>query len=273
MTYHSRLSHSLLLATPLLMATGLLVAVLWAGAAMRERMATIGDGIDEFSLRAGGILDTVIPSDTQGWLASVAIFVAAWLIIATIRKLRGPVGGSGDAGALTSYTVRRTLVSLGLRQAATAWGTVRDSKNAQPLPLATVRLVSSDGAVMDSCVADQNGRYGFRMAYDEVLSRGYRARLEVRKSGYYPRSAPREVPLSAGMYAGADLAMDRVRALPSATSAHSGPAARIAGTAAFWVGVVAVPMRFVSDSSLPNALILGVFLAATIVRATWLRHA
>jgi hypothetical protein len=283
MTGHTKMSHSVSLATPLIVATAFVVGALFLGVAVIEPIlindpyasplaAMLGEGVDEFSLRAGSILGTAVPSDAQGWIASVAVFVTVWSVIRVIRQLRGPVGGSGDIGALTGYTIRHTMVSLGLRESATAWGTVRDSRGGGPLPLATVRLVGSDGTVMDVSTADHHGRYGFRMPYESIILRGYRARLETRKSGYYPAGGSSGLPVLAGAYNGLDVAMDRARGFVSVASRPAGPLGRIAGTSAFWAGVLGGPFNSVSAPSLSSMLLLGAFLGAALIRAVWLRH-
>ncbi len=234
-------------------------------------VATIGDGVDEFSSKAGAVLDAVIPTDVGGWVASIAVFVTIWSVIKVIRELRGPMRGPGDAGSLTSHIASTTMVALGVRSPAVPWGTVRDAATGHPLPLARVHLVGADGAVLDACVADPMGRYGFRLGHAALVSHGYRARLEPRKSGYYP-SGPGWIPMTAGAHHGIDIVMDRAGEgpVPIHVASHS-RLGDTAGVVAFWLGVLLVPLAFLQNPDLLHGMMFAAFVGAGVVRATW-RH-
>jgi hypothetical protein len=198
--------------------------------------------------------------------------VTVWSVIKTIRALRGPMGGAGDAGRLVSYGVRRAAIAVGVRSPSVVWGVVREVGTGRPLPLAKVTLAGLDGSVMEACVSDPHGRYGFRLPYTEAVVRGYRGRLEVRKSGYYPADAGRKLAMLAGDHPGIDLAMDPVSGTMPLVERSAEPLSRMAGTAAFWTGIVVVPFAFLQAPGLESALLLAAFSAAAVVRAVWLKH-
>ena len=238
----------------------------------RPLIAIMGDGLDALTASIGSYVKFFIPSNFGGWILVVAVFVTVWSVIKAIRALRGPVGGAGDAGRLVSYGMRRTAIAAGLCPQSVVWGVVRETGTGRPLPLAAVTLASPDGSVMDTCVSDPHGRYGFRLPYAETVARGYRGRLEVRKSGYYPAGIGRELALLAGEHPGVDLSMDVAGRTAPTHAPAVGPLSRIAGTAAFWTGVVVVPMAFLRAPGVGSALLLTAFCAAVIVRAVWSRH-
>jgi hypothetical protein len=283
MTMHTRISHNLTLSVPFVALLAVFVAIGAFGMFVLDPLvtndpqaapvvATIGDGVDEFTLRTGNIFEGVVPNDAGGWIAAIAIFVTIWSVIKVIRELRGPVGGSHDAGALTSHVANTTMVALGIRSPGISWGIVRDATSGHPLPLARVRLVGIDGIVLGSCVADRTGRYGFNIGYAALVQHGYHARLEPQKSGYYPSSSGR-IPLMAGAHHGLDVMMDRAGDGP--VPVHAGTSRSHMGSLVdglmFWFGVLLVPLAFLQDPDMLHGLIFAMFIGVAAVRATW-RH-
>lgn len=287
MTMHSHFSHSMTLARPLFVLVGVVAIVGLVGFSVVDPLVTddphaapvvaaVGAGIDEFSLQARPVFEEFIPAGFGGWILAAALFVTAWSILALIRALRARAARPRDVGTLIRQVVRRTSITLGARSPDVPWGIVRDAQTGDPIVLAMVQLTDADGAVLDSCVSDARGQYGFQLSYASVVGRGYRVALQSRKSGYYfppagshhYRGGQLLLAVSANQVHPCDLAMDCIEAAPR-MRIQSSHLWNWLSTLAFWAGVVLVPLAFLQEPNLLRSLIFGVFVSVGVVRASW----
>lgn len=269
--YHARS------ATPLFAFTSLMVAFLalsraWnqlASATMSTGiLGALGEGVDEFHLRVGAIGAQLLPrfSDAQQWIASVAVIATAISVVAAVRQLMKWIHGPGDAVALTQHAARRAADVAGVSATRVRWGVVYDAETHAPLPLARVHILDARGSVIARTIADTHGSYGFRISSDDILFHGGVGGVLAHKSGYHHDALLH--PQTAGtVVRNSDIPMTRFASVHNQPSGDERIVTRMIRSAAFWSGVLTVPMVYVASPSLIGAVLVALFGFSAIVRA------
>lgn len=210
-------------------------------------------------------------------LASVVVLLAS--TSAVVIPMLGP--GTG------AFVYQWFMAAVGfLPKRKKVWGTVYDARTKRPIPFARVQLLDRNKRVLETRVADKNGRYGFLTMPESLSSKDIQAYLEISHHDYaFPSKTPISVDklVYGNLYYGElltisekelinfDVPMDPLRppktpfvlASPSITLGIS--VAAIAD-ASFWLGLVVVPLNFILQ---PNPFSFGVlclFLGAASLR-------
>lgn len=223
---------------------------------------TLGDGLDEFSMLMGASVGALFAGIAQYavWVAMIAFIATAITVMSAVRQLSHWVHGPSDIGALVRRGIARARHCVGISSPLVVWGVVHDAHSGHPLPLATVSLLDGYGSIIASSVADTAGRYGFHapVQYAHAV-----AGLLVHKDGYFFSKKVFPVP-DGNPSAYADIPMERLHGISEKPQIVL---ARYGENLAFWSGVVALPIAYLSASSAGATLLAALFGCAAIVRA------
>ncbi len=250
----SYLKHQLTLAMPLIGFVVLIVGVaLVADMGMKLSSplraasgitATLGEGVDAFatSLEPLRVWVTQRSQDANTWITLAALAATAISVVSALRLLSETIQGPKDAGALVKHVVQQAAQSTGVTATHIAWGTVRDARTGRPVPLARVSVMDERGWAVATSVADMDGRYGFHSASGAILTSRGISGLRVQHDGYHDYRV--SVPVSTGPNISVHIELLPKPHMP--VSVAPSRVARTLSAAAFWTGVIAVPMMYLA---------------------------
>ena len=184
------------------------------------------------------------------------------------------------------------LEIIGIRKRAKPWGTVYDAFTKKPIPFAKVKLMDEHSRVLETKIADKEGRFGFLVSAQTLTEEGVKIQLSAEKKGYrFPSgrvTPPKDTILYDNVYVGGikviqtkeaanfDLPLD-----PEKTELKEvikAPArkmhnflARLADIG-FWFGLVTAPLAYLSDPNLFSFIILILFLVLAFFRVFGLKE-
>src|SRR5512143_3625903 len=145
--------------------------------------------------RSGGILD-IVPgwaapalealtnalSGSAGTIGQISVAssvaVAASAAIAVL-----PILGSSGAGAFMWQGLMAMLGLLPKRKKV--WGTVYDANTKRPIPFAKVQLLDRNKRVLETRIADKEGRYGFLTTPESLLAQNMQILILAGSNGYH----------------------------------------------------------------------------------------
>lgn len=166
------------------------------------------------------------------------------------------------------------------------WGTVYDSSTKRPIPYARVQLLDRNHRVLETRIADRDGRYGFLATPESLRNQNIQILILPSVSGYlFPSHTPATVDsfVYSNLYYGNvisvdqetlinfDIPMDPVKAphtalTPVAPSIVLGASVAAIADAGFWLGVIMVPLAFALAPSSFMFATLCVFIGTASLR-------
>ncbi len=184
------------------------------------------------------------------------------------------------------------LEIIGIRKRAKPWGTVYDAFTKKPIPFAKVKLMDEHSRVLETKIADKEGRFGFLVSAQTLTEEGVKIQLSAEKKGYrFPSgrvTPPKDTILYDNVYVGGikviqtkeaanfDLPLDPEKT--ELKEAIKAPArkmhnflARLADVG-FWFGLVTAPLAYLSDPNLFSFIILILFLVLAFFRVFGLKE-
>ena len=184
------------------------------------------------------------------------------------------------------------LEIIGIRKRAKPWGTVYDAFTKKPIPFAKVKLMDEHSRVLETKIADKEGRFGFLVSAQTLTEEGVKIQLSAEKKGYrFPSgrvTPPKDTILYDNVYVGGikviqtkeaanfDLPLDPEKT--ELKEAIKAPArkmhnflARLADIG-FWFGLVTAPLAYLSDPNLFSFIILILFLVLAFFRVFGLKE-
>lgn len=184
------------------------------------------------------------------------------------------------------------LELIGIKKRSKPWGTVYDSLTKRPLPFSKVKLMDQHSRVLETKIADKEGRYGFLISPESLTGEGLEIQIMAEKRGYsFPSkkvSPPHDTILYENVYTGGivkiqtasaanfDLPMDPLKV--TAKELAKIPKMKLHNTftriadIGFWVGLVTAPLSFIADPNLFSFAVLVVFLILAFFRIFGLRE-
>jgi hypothetical protein len=236
-------------------------------------MGVLGEGVDEFGTRVGVVSADIAPlfSSANNWMAAAALAATAISVVSAVRQLAEWIHGPGDAVAFTKHIADRTKSAIGTTATPVRWGVVHDAHTRQPLPFARVCMLDADGRTIARSVADRHGNYGFHLSVNDMAERGEVGGIEVYKDGYYHHAQMRAVTAGATV-SSPDIPMVRLASAVTDEPYVAGRGMRVARAAAFWGGVLTVPMAYLAAPSPAGAVLVALFGFSAIVRAVGIRR-
>ena len=189
-------------------------------------------------------------------LASVVIMVAS--TSAAIIPLLGPGAGS------FVYQWFMGVIGL-LPERKKTWGTIYDANTKRPIAFAKVQLLDRNKRVLETRIADKNGRYGFLTTPESLLAQNVQIYILLSHNAYaFPSKTLASVDklIYGNLYYGElitisekelinfDIPMDPLKpsraplVLTSPSIALGASVAAIAD-ASLWLGLVMVPLNFI----------------------------
>jgi hypothetical protein len=280
----SKLAHNFRLGLPI-MVIALLCAMASIAVVDGSQLALLNQPASMFMVVVGSAADQVYhsvwpltnfmqraaqESDILSLIALVATLISLLAVLVHFFKA---IRGSGDAvGFVASLLDRIRLVSW----RNTPWGIVRDIDTGHPLPFTRIGLLANDGSVIAQTVANSAGRFGFPIPLRQAFMNGYS--LEAKKSGHYfpPSRARRSASLA--NYCGGNLPRiatilpERMDLLleakhePADDNHALHGAVRMAGTVAFWVSMLTVPMAAIVAPNAMTSILIGGLAVSMLTR-------
>jgi hypothetical protein len=196
--------------------------------------------------------------------SAVAVIVSA---IATIVPLIGP--------GLAAFTWQSFMGAMGiLPRRKKVWGTVYDANTKRPIPYAKVQLLDRNRRVLETRIADKDGRYGFLTTPESLQAQNVQIAIAPNASGYtFPSRVPPSIDTFVynNLYYGDvitvnektlinfDVPMDPIRPshaplLMKSPSIALGASVALFADAGFWLGLIMVPLSFILN---PNPFTFG----------------
>lgn len=154
------------------------------------------------------------------------------------------------------------------------WGTVYDANTKRPIPFAKVQLIDRNRRVLETHIADKDGRYGFLTTPESLMAQHIQIAIMPSQGGYlFPSKTPSSIDtfvynnlyygdmieVNDQMLINFDIPMDPIRAsaaplvLKSPSIALGASVAALADTG-FWLGLIMVPLNF---ALAPNPFTFG----------------
>lgn len=210
--------------------------------------------------------------DVQAVVAPVSIAVAAVVAVSAIAALSSVASVSGFA----AFAWQGFLGLLGLLPARKkVWGTVYDARTKRPIPYARVQLLDRNRRVLETHIADTNGRYGFLTTPESLHASGVQIQLMPAAKNYsFPAITPPSIDsfVYSNLYKGELVSVDdktlinfdipmepmlpaRAPLVSSSPSILLGATVAATADAGFWLGLILVPLNFVL---VPNPFTFGV---------------
>lgn len=207
----------------------------------------------------------------DGTIAPIAI-VSAVTAVTSAVVVAVPLLGSAGAAAF-GYQWFMGLLGL-LPKRKKVWGTVYDASTKRPIPFAKVQLLDRNRRVLETRIADKDGRYGFLTTPESLMAQQIQIAIAPSHQGYlFPSRIPASIDTFVynNLYYGDlievndrtlinfDIPLDPVRpssaplVLKSPSIALGASVAALAD-AGFWLGMVMVPLNFVLT---PNPFTFG----------------
>lgn len=184
------------------------------------------------------------------------------------------------------------LEIIGIRKRTKPWGTVYDAFTKKPIPFAKVKLMDEHSRVLETKIADKEGRFGFLVSAQTLTGEGVKIQLSAEKKGYrFPSSRvtpPKDTILYDNVYVGGikviqtkeaanfDLPLDPEKtelkeAIKIPAMKMHNLLARLANIG-FWLGLVTAPLAYLSDPNLFSFVILILFLVLAFFRVFGLKE-
>lgn len=208
-------------------------------------------------------------------LSFMAIASVVIVVTSAIWALAPLVGAIGH-GSLRYALQRIRMSMLRLPERKSVWGIVYDSDTKRPIPFAKIQLIDEHNRVLETRVADGEGKYGFLTRPESIIvERDRTIRLSPSASGYeFPshavptvdhhiygdRYTGQRIDVRQDMLVNFDIPMDPLRRSSRPLIVKSPSVALGAYTAAvadagFWLGLVLVPLNAILS---PNPFSFGV---------------
>jgi hypothetical protein len=184
------------------------------------------------------------------------------------------------------------LEVIGIKRRSKPWGTVYNALTKKPISFAKVRLLDEHSRVLESKIADKEGRYGFLVSAKSLTGEGMQIQLIAEKKGFrFPSGRvkpPTDTILYDNVYVGGiktiqtseaanfDLPLDPEQvevkeALKAPARKLHNAFARLANVS-FWFGLVTAPLGYLSDPNLFSFIVLLLFLVLAFFRVFGLRE-
>jgi hypothetical protein len=201
-------------------------------------------------------------------IAIASALMAAASAIVVVAPLLGTTGA-----AAFGYQWFMGLLGL-LPKRKKVWGTVYDANTKRPIPFAKVQLLDRNRRVLETRIADKDGRYGFLTTPESLMAQQVEIIIAPSRDGYvFPSRTPASIDTFVynNLYYGDlvqvndrtlinfDIPLDPIR--PSAApllvkspSIALGASVAALADAGFWLGLVMVPLNFVL---VPNPFTFG----------------
>ncbi len=254
---------------------------------IQERVGKIVEFIREI---AGKIVEFIPGGDTT---------VDTTSVIATSAVAASSAAAS--TSIFTSFTdiinyLIHVFISLleifGIRKKSKPWGTVYNSVTKKPIPFARVKLLDEHSRILESKIADKEGRFGFLISSKSLVGEGMKIQIVAEKKTYsFPSTKvkpPKDTVLYDNVYTGGiitiqvdkaanfDLPMDpekvelkEVAKIP-ARKFHNLYTKII--DYSFWLGFIMAPLGYLSDPNLFSFIILILFLMLAFFRVFGLKE-
>lgn len=224
----------------------------------------VQDVIRSIGTAVSGAQNIIVPLSAA---SAVAVAVSAVAALAPIMSVSG-------AGAFT-FAWQWLMGALGLLpKRKKVWGTVYDANTKRPIPFATVRLLDRNRRVLETRVADKEGRYGFLTTPESLMAQNVQISIQPNAGGYrFPALTPPSIDtfIYSHLYYGDlitvsqdtlinfDIPMDPLKpsAAPLVVKSPSialGASVAAVADAGFWIGMVMVPLSFLAS---PNPFTFG----------------
>lgn len=271
-----------------------------------------GGGIGQIINLVTGLLFNTEPIPIPPWLRQLALGImrfvpgkeSAFVAIASLGVFTTAASGLTtvlawfgtllDIFDYLSYVYYSLLELFAIRRRSEPWGTVYDSSTKKPISFAKVQLLDRNLRVLETKVADLNGRYGFLLAPKSSIS-GEPASIEIQlqatKNGYiFPSQSvlpPRDTVLYDNVYTGGirevrgeavanfDIPLDPIKAAVAKPVSPPALKLRIAAIRAsdwlFWLTLITLPIQYLAMPHLLNLIILVMFLLLAFFRIFGLR--
>ncbi|MEK7638478.1 MAG: hypothetical protein AAB375_03590 [Patescibacteria group bacterium] len=208
-----------------------------------------------------------------------AVAVGASAVVALM-----PILGSSGAGAFLWQGLMGMLGLLPKRKKV--WGTVYDSNTKRPIPFAKVQLMDRNKRVLETHIADKDGRYGFLTTPESLLAQNVQISILPSARDYlFPAHTAASVDTLVynNLYYGDlitvndktlinfDIPMDPVRpsAAPLVVKSPSivlGASVAAIADAGFWLGLIMIPLNAIIAPSPFTLGVLFLFLGTASLR-------
>jgi len=221
---------------------------------------------------AGGINGIVgALSGAQPVVGPLALASAVAVAVSAVAALAPLLGSAGAA----SFIWQWFMGALGLLpKRKKTWGTVYDANTKRPIPFAKVQLLDRNRRVLETRIADKDGRYGFLTTPESLLAEHVQISIAPSAKDYsFPSHTQATVDMFVynNIYRGDlitvdektlinfDIPMDPLRPSGAPLVLKSPSIALGAATAAmadagFWLGLIMVPLSFLVN---PNPFTFG----------------
>lgn len=207
-------------------------------------------------------------------LAPASLISLATVVASGVLALV-PLFSRARAGALV-FLFHQTKIILGvLPPRKKVWGTVYDADTKRPIPFARVQLCDHHRRVLETRIADADGRYGFLTSPESLSAFRVQVTLAPAAGGYrFPSKIPASIDTFVynNLYYGDSVVIDpkilvnfdipmdpilpsRKLLLAKSPSIALGAGIALAADIGFWVGMAAVPLNFLL---LPNPFTFGI---------------
>lgn len=247
---------------------GSAVSRLATGGPSEGLLAVLGEGVDEFGVRVGGVGAQLsfLFSDANTWVGVAALTATAVTVVSAFRQVSEWIHGPSDAGALVQHAAERAGDAIGVRPTRISWGTVHDEQTGEPLPFARVGIHDAQGSVIARAIADVRGRYGFHLSADAMNERGGIGGMSASKDGYHEHTVTH--PVLAGLSGRpGDIPMKRRAWFSDVTTQQPSGLSRRLSSVAFWTGVGSIPAVYLAGPTISGAVLIALFTVSAMVRA------
>jgi hypothetical protein len=250
----------------------------------------------------GGIIDIVpgwaapaIESITQtlagsaGTISQISI-ASSVAVAATAALAVVPILGSAGAGAFMWQGFMAMLGLLPKRKKV--WGTVYDANTKRPIPFAKVQLLDRNRRVLETRIADKDGRYGFLTTPESLLAQNVQILiLPIAKEYAFPSHTAATVDTFVynNLYYGDlitvsdqklinfDIPMDPIRpsVVPLMLKSPSivlGASVAAIADAGFWLGLVMIPLNAIITPTPFTFGVMFLFLGTASLRIWGIRE-
>lgn len=107
---------------------------------------------------------------------------AIFAVLAAIPAMAAAAAAA--AAPILAYALQRFLTVIGLKRRRRIWGTVYDARTKHPIPFAKVQLLDTASRVLETRIADRDGRYGFLVSPSGLQAQTISVRIMPVVQGY-----------------------------------------------------------------------------------------
>lgn len=234
-------------------------------------IANIIKALQQALAGAGGVIGTISVA------SAVAVAVSAAIALLSILSSSGGI----------AFVWQGFMSMLGLLpKRKKVWGTVYDSNTKRPIPFAKVQLLDRNKRVLETHIADKEGRYGFLATPESLQAQNVQISLMPTATGYaFPAHAGASVDTFVynNLYYGDlitvsdqklinfDIPMDPLRPsvaplVMKSPSILLGASVAAIADAGFWLGLIMIPLNVILAPSPFTFGVLFLFLGTASLR-------